>query len=51
MKKVLFVFIALFFVSSISFAQFEVGKSHAGPSIGIGFGVMDYLLVQIMNTE
>lgn len=38
MKKVLLTLILLFFVSTISFAQFEVGKSHAGPSIAIGFG-------------
>ena len=38
MKKTVLVVIVLFLLSSVSFAQFEVGKSHAGPSIGIGFG-------------
>lgn len=32
------VFIGLLFLSSVSFAQFEVGKHHAGPSLSIGFG-------------
>ncbi|MCW8848941.1 MAG: hypothetical protein OQJ81_03105 [Melioribacteraceae bacterium] len=36
-KLVLFFIIACFFTTS-SFAQFEVGKHHAGPSISIGFG-------------
>lgn len=37
MKKIIVLFIFLF-VASTTFAQFEVGKHHAGPSIGIGFG-------------
>jgi hypothetical protein len=38
MKKILVVLFSLLFLSSMSFAQFEVGKSYIGPSIGIGFG-------------
>ncbi len=38
MKKSFILFLGLFFIASVSFAQFEVGKHHAGPSIGIGFG-------------
>ena len=38
MKKILLLFISFLFLSNVSFAQFEVGKHHAGPSISIGFG-------------
>lgn len=38
MKKMSLVFISLLLLSSLSFAQFEVGKHHAGPSLSIGFG-------------
>ena len=38
MKKIAAVLITLALFSSVSFAQFEVGKSHAGPSLSLGFG-------------
>jgi hypothetical protein len=38
MKKMSLIFIGLLFLSSVNFAQFEVGKHHAGPSLSIGFG-------------
>lgn len=38
MKKPMVLFLGLFFIASVSFAQFEVGKHHAGPSLSIGFG-------------
>ncbi|MFZ1292010.1 MAG: hypothetical protein WAR79_18075 [Melioribacteraceae bacterium] len=37
MKKISSVFLALFLLSSVSFAQFEVGKHHAGPAVGLSF--------------
>ncbi len=38
MKKVILFFIVTCFLTTSSFAQFEVGKHHAGPSLSIGFG-------------
>lgn len=38
MKKMIIVFIGLFFFAGSIFAQFEVGKHHVGPSLSIGFG-------------
>lgn len=38
MKKIAVLLLTLSLLSSVSFAQFEVGKSHAGPSLSIGFG-------------
>lgn len=37
MKKVILVLTVLFFTMGNINAQFEAGKSHAGPSLGIGF--------------
>lgn len=37
MKKILLLFIAFLFTASISFAQFEAGKSYAGPAVGLSF--------------
>jgi len=37
MKKIMVLVFSLVFLTGINFAQFEIGKSHAGPSIGIGF--------------
>jgi hypothetical protein len=38
MKKIMVTAFCILFFSSISLAQFEVGKHHAGPSLSIGFG-------------
>lgn len=38
MKKLLFVFLVLFFFIGNVNAQFEIGKHYIGPSLGVGFG-------------
>lgn len=37
MKKAIFILLALFILSSTSFAQFEANKSYAGPAVGLSF--------------
>ena len=37
MKKILLLFIAFLFTATTSFAQFEAGKSYAGPAVGLSF--------------